>query len=156
MYPLNLMKSLTLTLFLDDRQFLIQLSFTKPFMASAYYMSKSWLIWWFWCFKEGFLIFLNDLINVCFYYFITSYIRICPLRNANTSRWLFPENLKLRSALHNVFPGESSLLLNGWHTCIVIQAIILIDDNKDTQLYDFRVHQLTFFSLNLKSNVRLL
>lgn len=33
MYPLNLMKSLTLTLFLDDRQFLIQLSFTKPFMA---------------------------------------------------------------------------------------------------------------------------
>lgn len=41
MYPLNLMKSLTLTLFLDDRQVLIQLSFTKPFMASAYYMSKS-------------------------------------------------------------------------------------------------------------------
>lgn len=41
MYPLNLMKSLTLTLFLDDRQFLIQLSFSKPFMASTYYMSKS-------------------------------------------------------------------------------------------------------------------
>lgn len=64
-------------------------------------------------FQRRFLIFLNDLINVCFYYFITSYIRIYPLRNANTSRWLFPENLKLRSALHNVFPGENSLLLNG-------------------------------------------